>query len=83
MPLTIDAATGMPDPHPREIKLKTANDVRLEMAKVYREMRHGKIETGEGSKLVYVLVQIAKVIETSEIEARMESLERVLIGRKS
>jgi hypothetical protein len=41
-------------------------------------MRHGKIETGEGTKLVYVLVQIAKVIETSEIESRMESLERAL-----
>jgi hypothetical protein len=53
-PLTIDVATGQPDSSPREIKLKTANDVRLEIGKVYREMRHGKIETADGTKLIYV-----------------------------
>ena len=75
-PLTIDGASGLPDPTPREIKLKTADDVRVEMGKVYREMRHGKIETGEGTKLVYVLGQIGKVIELVEIEKRIALLER-------
>ena len=73
-PLTIDAATGKPDPTPT-IHLKTADDVRLEMAKVYREMRHGRIESGEGTKLVYVLGQIGKVIELAEFEKRIELLE--------
>ncbi len=76
-PLTIDGTTFAIDHTPREIKLKTADDVRLEMGKVYREMRHGKIESGEGTKLVYVLGQIGKVIELHEIEKRIELLERI------
>lgn len=75
-PLTIDAVTGRLDPTPQTIHLKTVDDVRLEMAKVYREMRHGKIESGEGTKLVYVLAQIGKVIELNEIEKRILLLER-------
>ena len=75
-PLTIDAVTGRLDPTPPTIHLKTADDVRVEMGKVYREMRHGKIESGEGTKLVYVLAQIGKVIELNEIEKRIELLER-------
>lgn len=40
-PVTIDGASGWPDPTSREIKLKTADDVRVEMGKAYREMRRG------------------------------------------
>ena len=77
-PLTIDGSSGLSDPPPREIKLKTADDVRIEMGRVYREMRHGKIETGEGTKLVYVLGQIGKMIELVEIEKRIALLERAI-----
>ena len=61
-PLTIDGASGLPDPTPREIKLKTADDIRVEMA--------------DGTKLAYVLGQIGKVIELVEIEKRIALLER-------
>ncbi len=73
---TFDGFTGKPDPTPKEIKLKTADDVRLEMGKVYRDMRRGDIDMGDGTKLVYVLGQIGKVIELVEIEKRIELLER-------
>ena len=76
MPTTFDGSTGKPDPTPREIKLKTADDVRLEMAKVYREMRGDRMDMADGTKLVYVLGQIGKAIELSEIEKRIELLER-------
>jgi len=74
-PEIIDAATGTPDPAPRRIDLSTLRDVRVEMAKVYRRMDCGDIETAEGSKLVYVLRQIGDIIEMSDIERRIEAIE--------
>jgi hypothetical protein len=76
--VTIDGASGDLLPTPKEIKLKTADDVRLEMARVYRDMRQGRIESQEGTRLVYVLSALNKAIETGIIESRMESLERTL-----
>ena len=45
------------------------------MARIYREMESGKRETQEGSRLVYVLTQIGKVLELTEIERRLTMLE--------
>ena len=59
--------------HP--IKLHTADDIRMEMARVYREMRSGGLETQQGTRLVYVLGELRKVYETCVIEARMTALE--------
>ena len=73
--VTLDGSTGRLDPIPREIHLKTVDNVRLEMAKVYRDMRRGVVDTGDGSKLVYVLAQIGKMIELHEFEARLNILE--------
>lgn len=70
-PVTIDGATLALLPTPRKIDLKTTDDVRLEMSRIYRDMRYGKIETGDGTKLVYVLGQIGKVIEAVEAEKRV------------
>ena len=81
-PATIDGANLHVLPTPPTIHLKTADDVRLEMAKVYRDMRRGDIDMSDGTKLVYVLSQLNKAIETTLIEVRMESLERTLNARK-
>ena len=80
--VTIDGASLHVLPTPPVIHLKTADDVRLEMAKVYRDMRQGRVEMADGTKLAYVLTQLIKAIETGIIEQRMESLERILIERK-
>ena len=82
-PATIDGASLHVLPTPPVIHLKTADDVRLEIGKVYRDMRQGRIEMADGTKLAYVLGQLNKSIETGVIEARMEALERTLKGRKS
>ena len=81
--VTIDGASLHVLPTPQVIHLKSADDVRLEMAKVYRDMRQGRIDMADGTKLAYVLGQLNKAIETGIIEQRMESLERVLKGRKN
>jgi len=61
---------------PREIHLKSIDQVRLEMAKVYRDMRLGKMPTHDGTRLVYVLAQIGKMIELYDIERRLSLLEQ-------
>lgn len=81
-PATIDGANLNVLPTPPTIHLKTADDVRLEMAKVYRDMRQGRIDMADGTKLAYVLGQLNKAIETGIIEVRMEALERTLNARK-
>jgi hypothetical protein len=70
--LCIDASNSQPTP---SIHLKTINDVRLEMAKVYRDMKLQKIATSDGTRLTYVLAQIGKMIELHDIEKRVEQLE--------
>jgi hypothetical protein len=74
--LTIDNASG--DVLPRgnkKIDLATIDDVRLEMASIYRSMKSGSIETSDGTKLVYVLGAIGKMIEIHDIENRITLLE--------
>ena len=74
---TIDNASGklMHTPS-KKIDLATVDDVRLEMARVYRDMKGGRIETSDGTKLVYVLGQIGKMIELYDIENRLTLLEK-------
>jgi hypothetical protein len=70
-------------PTPPRIDLKTIDDVRVEMARVYRDMRGGKIDTQNGTRLAYVLAQIGKLIESGEIEKRLEAVEGVLLNRRN
>lgn len=75
-PRTIDNATGNVLPcRTKKIDLASINDVRLELATVYRLMRNGQIEKGEGTKLAYVLNTISKMIVDHELEARLILLE--------
>ena len=74
-PVTVENASGKVVATPKKIDLSTINDVRLEMASVYRAMKSGTIEAGNGSRLVYVLVQIGKMIELHDIEKQVEQLE--------
>jgi len=62
------------DPTPRS-NLSTSEDIRREMAKVYRETRCNKILPSNGTKLVYMLVNILKAYEVTEIEKRLTDLE--------
>lgn len=74
-PITIENESGKVLPTPRGIKLNTIDAVRVEMASVYRGMKSGKIETSDGSRLVYTLTAIGKMIEIHDIEKRILLLE--------
>lgn len=58
-----------------DIPLKTALDVRREQSRVYREARGGTLEKVEAAKLIWMLGEIRKSIETHEIEQRLTDLE--------
>jgi hypothetical protein len=76
-PTTIDGATlrVLPTPFRRKPQLTSLEGVRVEMSRVYRDMESGKRDSQDGSRLVYVLTQIAKVLEVVEIEMRLKALE--------
>lgn len=81
-PLTVDNISGKVLSTPLKIDLKSIDDVRLEMAKVYRKMKSREIEASDGTKLVYVLGQIGKMIEVYDIEKRIELLEAKQLTKK-
>ncbi len=60
-----------------QLKLATIDDCRREMARVYRDARTGQAETADASRLVYMLTSIAKLIETGQLEERLNELERI------
>lgn len=65
-----------PPPHRKtSIPLAKISDVRFEIAKLYREARTGKIDVQDATRLAYLLQVLGKIIETSEIEARISALE--------
>ena len=76
-PVTLDSATLalVPTPGRRKAQLDRLEGVRREMSRVYRDMESGKRDSQDGSRLVYVLTQIAKVLELTEIERRVDVLE--------
>lgn len=82
-PKTIDGATLtlLPTPRRRKAQLDRLEGVRVEMARVYRSVESGQRDSQEGTRLVYMLTQIAKVLELTEIERRLEQLEEKTVGK--
>lgn len=81
-PVEIDGITGEVETLPPQrgryrCSLDTMQDVKREMAKVYREARSGVLEVTDASKLTYMLGTIGKIIEGSDLEKRIEALEEV------
>lgn len=56
-------------------------DVRREMARIYRDMRKGKIKPSDGTKFAYVLEKVGNLIESSDLLARLEALEAAAAKR--
>jgi len=69
-------------PTPR-INLATSEDVRREMAKVYREARLNKLPISDATKLSYILTQILKAHELMVLESRLEVLEESIVSEKT
>jgi hypothetical protein len=80
---TYDQQGNCLNPTPHKIDLRDVHALRRELAGVYRDMRSGKIETQEGTRLAYVLDLIRKAFETEDIKKRIELVELTLSRRKA
>ena len=74
--------TYLPVATSRAPRLANLEGVRVEMARIYNDMKSGRRAPEEGSRLVYVLSQIAKVLELTEIERRLILLEQMTDGKQ-
>ncbi len=75
-PLQVIEATEI-NRHPSP-RLGTAAEVRMEMARLYREARTGQMGVGDATKLAYLLTQLATLMRIDDLEQRTAALERVL-----
>jgi len=65
-------------PTPRRVNsLKTVKDCENELARTYRELRAGTIETGFAKSCCYLLSQLVAMKRDSDLEKRITTLEGV------
>ena len=60
------------------INLHDAHAIRRELACVYRDMRSGKVETQDGTRLGYMLNLLLRAYESSVLQDKIESIETTL-----
>jgi hypothetical protein len=74
---TADKARESSDlaPLPR-IRLDSLTRVRMEMAQIYREAKHGRRDVADASKLANMLALIGRLLTEHEFEERLLALER-------
>ena len=56
-------------------RLRSVGDVLTEMGRVYREARRKQLSTVDASRLMMMLREIRQVMETENLEQRIEKLE--------
>lgn len=57
------------------LPLRTVDDIKTELARLYREGKAGRRAVADVSKLANVLGILGRVIELGEFEARIKALE--------
>lgn len=67
-------------PSPPKIDLRDAHAIRRELGAVYRDMRAGRIEAQDGTRLAYVLDLLRRAVETSDLQDRITLIERQFEG---
>ena len=60
---------------PRRRPLRTARDVQRELARCYWELREGRLDPGIAGKCAFILLGLVRVIEGTDLEARLTALE--------
>lgn len=73
-PRTTASESAAP-PKRLRLRLNTIDDVKAEMARLYRSAKAGQIETQDASRLANMLSILSRMIEGSDIEARLIRLE--------
>lgn len=70
-------ALAAPPPRSRRYraKLDTVGSVSSELSRIYREARSGLLSVDHASKYANVLSIIARILETTDLEARLVKIE--------
>lgn len=66
---------GHEPPSRLRLKLATAEDVRRELARVYREARGKRMDVADASRLANILQILSRCIEVGDLEERIRKLE--------
>ena len=75
-PLRISPVPALPNtPRRRRVQLDSIARVRRETAKLYVEARDGRRDVSDASKLGNLLAIIARMLEGSDLERRIEAIE--------
>ena len=69
------AASESAAPPRMRLKLKTIDDVKMEMARLYREGKAGLRDVADVSRLANVLALLGRLIEGSDLEKRLTAIE--------
>lgn len=69
-----------PAPSRRVGRLDHVGGVVKELGRVYRDARTGRLPSGDATRLAYVLGTIRQAIETGELAARLDTIERDMKG---
>lgn len=72
----VQPATEQVPPRLR-LKLTTAEEVRRELARLYREGKSGQRDVSDVSRLANVLSLLSRAIEVEELERRINELEGI------
>ena len=73
---TARTITGKCATPPRlRLKLNSIDDVKAEMARLYREGKAGQRDVQDVSRLANVLALLARMIEDTDLERRIAALE--------
>jgi len=68
---------GKPTPTPRKFKLTSLKAVRREMSRIYARANNGELSYPDACRATFILSNISKVLELTEIEARLRKLEAI------
>jgi hypothetical protein len=63
-------------------RLDSLGRIAIEIGRLYRHARRKELDTIEAYRLASVLSAMAKCLEQSQIEQRLDDLEKVLIARE-
>jgi hypothetical protein len=77
-PRTRANAGSKPEPSPPRlrVKLKTVDDVALELARLYKDGKSGQRNMADVSKLAYCLNLLAGLLQPGQLDARLANLEK-------
>lgn len=74
-PVWPSANTPLPPEPQKRVRLASVIDCRLEMTKLYREARNGKLKIEDCSRLVNVVALISRSFVDTDLAERIAALE--------